>query len=82
MGPINSKVYRSLINSVIIPDKMEIQLVPEEGHRDLIVTIDGENKFYNNVDNITTKIDDKKIKCLRLSHYNFPQKINEKLLTD
>ena len=24
----------------------------------------------------------KKIKCLRLSHYNFPQKINEKLLTD
>ena len=82
MGPINSKVYRSLINSVIIPDKMEIQIVPEEGHRDLIVTIDGENKFYDNVDNITTKIDDKKIKCLRLSHYNFPQKINEKLLTD
>lgn len=82
MGPINSKVYRSLINSVIIPDKMEITLVPEEGHRNLIVTVDGENNFYNNVDSIVTKIDDKKIKCLRLSHYNFPQKINEKLLTD
>ena len=82
MGPINSKVYRSLINSVIIPDKKEITLVPEENHRNLIVTVDGENKFYDNVDNITTIIDDKTIKCLRLSHYNFPQKLNEKLLTD
>lgn len=82
MGPINSKVYRSLINSVIIPDKKEITLIPEENYRDLIVTVDGENNFYDNVDNITTKIDDKKIKCLRLSHYNFPEKINEKLLTD
>ena len=82
MGPINSKVYKSLINSVIIPDKKEITLIPEENHRNLIVTVDGENNFYNNVDNIKTKIDDKKIKCLRLSHYNFPEKINEKLLTD
>ena len=82
MGPINSKVYRSLINSVIVPDKKEIILKPEENHKNLIVTVDGENNVYNNVDNITTKIEDKKIKCLRLSHYNFPEKINEKLLTD
>ena len=82
MGPINSKVYRSLVNSVIIPDKKEISLIPQDGHRNLIITIDGENNFYENVENIVTKIDDKKIKCLRLSHYNFPEKINEKLLSD
>lgn len=82
MGPINSKVYRSLINSVIVPDKKVISLIPEENHKDIIVTVDGENNVYNNVDSIVTKIDDKKIKCLRLSHYNFPKKINEKLLTD
>lgn len=81
MGPINSKVYKTLFNSVIIPDKKEITLVPE-GSNSLLVTIDGENKIYDNVESISTKIDDKKIKCLRLSHYNFPQKINEKLLTD
>lgn len=80
MGPINSKVYKSLVNSVIIPDKKEITLIPE--NKSLLVTIDGENKLYNEVESISTKIDDKKIKCLRLSHYNFPQKINEKLLTD
>lgn len=82
MGPINSKTYKSLINSVIIPDKKEILLVPKEGHKNLIVTVDGENNFYDNVDSIITKIDDKKIKCLRLSHYNFSEKINEKLLSD
>ena len=31
--------------------------------------------YYDEVDNIITKIDNKKIKCLRLSHYNFPEKI-------
>ena len=82
MGPINTKSYKSLVNSVIIPDKMEINLVPQTNHRDIIVTIDGENNYYDEVDNIITKIDNKKIKCLRLSHYNFPEKINEKLLTD
>ncbi len=45
------------------------------------MTIDGDNKIYNNVDSIQTVIKDKKIKCLRFSHYNFPQKINEKLLS-
>jgi len=80
MGPINSKVYKSLVNSVIIPDKKEITLMPE--NKSLLLTIDGENKLYNDVESISTKIDDKKIKCLRLSHYNFPEKINEKLLSD
>ncbi|MBQ9072220.1 MAG: NAD(+)/NADH kinase [Bacilli bacterium] len=82
MGPINSKVYKSLVNSIIIPDKKEIMITPEDNHKDLMITVDGEHSVYNNVDNITTKIDDKKIKCLRLSHYSFAQKINEKLLSD
>lgn len=82
IGPINSKVYRSLLNSVIIPDKKVIDIIPELDKKDLLVTIDGENNYYDNVSSISTKIDSKKIKCLRLKHYNFPQKINEKLLMD
>lgn len=82
IAPLNSKTYKSLVNSVIIPDKKEIGIIPAEGYNNLLLTIDGENKVYNGVERITAKIDDKRIKCLRLSHYNFPQKINEKLLTD
>lgn len=80
MAPINSKAYKSLVNSVIIPDKKEITLIPE--NKSLLLTIDGENKIYNEVESISTKIDARKIKCLRLSHYNFPEKINEKLLSN
>ena len=80
MGPINSKAYKSLVNSVIIPDKKEITLIPE--NKSLLLTIDGKNKVYSDVETISTKIDDKKIKCFRLSHYNFPEKINEKLLSN
>ena len=82
IGPINSKVYKSLINSVIIPENREISIIPNTDKRDLIVTVDGVNINYDKVDKITTKIGNKKIKCLRLNRYNFPQKINEKMLND
>ncbi len=80
IAPLNSKVYRSLLNSVIIPDKNLITIIPNKEKNDLIITIDGENHTYQSVQKIETKIEDKKIKFVRLSHYNFPQKINEKLL--
>lgn len=82
IAPLNSKVYRSLLNSVIIPDKKEIEIIPSNIKDDYIVTIDGENNIYDNVEKITTVINDKKIKTLRLSKYNFSEKIKEKLLND
>lgn len=80
IGPINSKAYQSLCNSVIIPSNMKIIVIPEN-KKDIMITIDGDNKVFHNVESIDTTIQDKKIKCLRFSHYNFPQKINEKLLS-
>lgn len=79
MGPINSKAYQTLSNSVIIPSNMKIIIKPK--NQGVMVTVDGNNLIYCNVSNINTIIKDKKIKCLRFSHYNFPQKINEKLLS-
>ncbi len=82
IAPINSKVYRSLVNSVIIPSKKLISIYPDKDKKDILVTIDGTNKFYKNVKRIDTIISCKRIKCLRMSHYHFSTKINEKLLTD
>ena len=81
IGPINSSSYRTLPNSLIVPTSKEIVVEPLAGINNLMVTIDGENNIYDEVENINTSIKDKKIKCLRFSHYNFPQKINEKLLS-
>ena len=78
LGPLNSKVYSTLSNSIIVPSKMKIKLIPN--NKNIILTVDGINITYNNIDSIETCIYDKKIKLLRFSHYNFFQKINEKLI--
>lgn len=80
IAPINSKVYRTLPNSVIVPDKKEILLIPHLENKNLLITIDGDNHYYEDVTVITTTIDQKKIKVLRLSNYSFSNKIYEKLL--
>ncbi|MDD4036496.1 MAG: NAD(+)/NADH kinase [Bacilli bacterium] len=82
IAPLNTKVYRTLLNSVIIPNHKEIMIEPENDKKDLLLTIDGDNYYYDNVSYIRTEVKNKIIKCIRLKHYNFPEKINEKLLTD
>lgn len=80
LAPINSSVYHTLNNPVIIPSNTNIVIKPQ--NEDVMVTMDSDYKIYHNVDMINTAIKDKKIKCLKFSHYNFPQKINEKLLAE
>ncbi|NMA50397.1 MAG: NAD(+)/NADH kinase [Mollicutes bacterium] len=82
IAPINTKVYRALRNSVIIPNHKEIIVEPEFDKKDLHISFDGNSYYFDNVKKIKTEIKDKTIKCIRLKHYNFPKKINEKLLTD
>lgn len=79
MAPINSIRYRSLINSIIIPDKKIIKIVPD--NENMLISIDGINKPFDDVKQVESTIDEKIIKCLRFSHYSFPKKINEKLLS-
>lgn len=78
MAPINSSVYRTIPYSIILSDKDKVKLVPE--NKTVLVTVDGKNIVFENVDNIVSQVSDKKVKSLRFSHYNFAQKINEKLL--
>lgn len=79
IAPLNNKSYRSLLNSVILPENKVISLFPQR-NRDLLITIDGENKYYENVIKVETVVDKKRINCLRRKGYNFVEKINEKFL--
>ena len=79
IAPLNNKSYRTLLNSVILPENKVISLIPQR-NKDLLITIDGENKFYDNVLCVETVVDKKRINCLRRKGYNFVQKINEKFL--
>ncbi len=82
MGPINTRAYQTLSNPVIVPSNVNVILKPISDNNEVIVTIDGVTPTMDDIESITTSIKDKKIKCLRFSHYNFPQKINEKLISN
>ena len=45
-----------------------------------IITIDGDNHYYNNLLDINISIGDRKIRLIRKKDYNFIQKVNDKFL--
>ena len=45
IAPLNNKSYRNLLNSVILPDNKEITIKPCNRTKDLLITIDGDNKY-------------------------------------
>ena len=79
IAPLNNKSYRNLLNSVILPENMKVTIVPKNSN-DILITIDGENSFYNDILKIETYVDEKRINCLRRKDYDFAKKINEKFL--
>lgn len=80
IAPLNSKAYRSLLNSVIIPEEKIIHIIPKKDKRNLILSIDGETNSYKNIEEIISKVGDKKIYCLRMNNYDYTNIINEKFL--
>lgn len=79
IAPLNSKVYRSLTNSVIIPENKLITIVPKDGCDQLLITVDGENYFFVGVSKVETVVNSKKIHCLRFST-KFVEKVHDKFL--
>ena len=76
IAPLNNKVYKTLSNSVIIPQNKIITL---ETNNSIILTIDGENIIYENIGKIETFIN-KTIKFIRMNGYDYTKKVNEKFL--
>lgn len=79
VAPLNSKSYRVLQNSVIIPEQRKVKLISTSRNKNFILTIDGENHIYNHVVEIEIIVK-RKIKLLRMNEYDYTKKINEKFL--
>jgi len=82
IAPLNSKTYRPLLNSLIIPENIVIEIIPSKSKSSLLLSIDGDNKIYNNVRSIKTVVTNKRIICLRLENYNFFEKISDKFISN
>ncbi|MBR4178952.1 MAG: NAD(+)/NADH kinase [Bacilli bacterium] len=80
IAPINSKIYRNLLNPIIVPEKMHIEIYPIK--KTILAIFDGENKKYKDVKKIECYVKNKKLKFLRMKDYNFIDIVNEKFLND
>ena len=79
IAPMNNKSYRTLTNSLIIPSTKIITILPSKRRNNLLLTIDGNNSFYSEVDKIEIRMN-KSIKIIRKKDYNYIRKINDKFL--
>lgn len=80
IAPLNSKVYSSLRNSIVIPQEKQIIIKPSNMKKSFIITIDGENKLYNDITSIKIVVRKKRIQCFRNADYHFINKVHEKFL--
>ncbi len=80
IAPLNSKSYRNLLNSVVIPGSMRVRIFPKKEKQDITITIDGDNHTYQNVTSIESIIDKKVIRVIRMNDYNLIERINDKFL--
>ena len=74
-----SIVYSDLHTMQITPESRIVSLIPKELSNQLIITVDGENKSYNDVQKIEISVK-KKIKFVRMTEYDYTKKIHEKFL--
>lgn len=78
IAPIKNKVYRTISNSLILPASKTIKLTSNIDNR-MIITVDGRNKVYEHVSEVTTSIKNH-INVFRKADYNYIKKINDKFI--
>lgn len=80
LAPINNKIYKSIINPVVLPENKVIKMYPVERTKDLIILSDGVKHIIKDVIRVEVQISKDKLKCIRLNEYDYTTIINDKFL--
>lgn len=81
IAPINSKSYRCLSNSLIIPDNTPIVLTPEfRDESSVLIIVDGKQFTYDNIYKMSFGFSDMKLKRLTMNKKNFWANVRDKFL--
>jgi len=79
IAPLNSRVYSSLRNSLIIPENKTVTILPRSKRNEFLITVDGCNYTFSDVQKVDTVVDQKRIRVLRFSN-QFVDKVHDKFL--
>lgn len=79
MAPINNSVYRNFTSSLLAPNSEKIVIIPTDTN-DAIISTDGFNNSFVGIKKITISISEKEVKIVRLSGFDFWNKVKSKFL--
>ena len=79
LAPTNNSIISNLRNPLVLSNERTITIKPLK-IKDLLLTIDGENKLFNDVSEITIKKSKKTINILTTNEYSFIKRIHEKII--
>ena len=81
LSPINTNAYRSFTSSIIVPKDTDIRIIPEFRFEDsVLIVIDGVEYRLKKISDIKVFTSDVKLKLLRLSDYEFWNRVSKKFL--
>ncbi|MDR1245868.1 MAG: NAD(+)/NADH kinase [Clostridiales Family XIII bacterium] len=80
-APINNSAYRSFTSSILLPPHLSVNVFPEfVRERDILVAADGAERAYTEVKRIRVAFSGETVRLLRFPHYDFWNKVKQKLL--
>ena len=82
MGAIATKAYNSYRNPTVFDQNTKVLIKPRENLKHYLITYDGIDKKYEDVESVETYLEDSKIKMLKLNDYSFASRIHSKLISD
>ena len=80
IAPMNTTAYRSFTSSILLPDDMNIGIIPESPEKRIYIANDGEISSYANVREIEVRKSTKVVNLIRFKDYDFWNKVKDKFL--
>jgi NAD+ kinase len=81
IAPLNNSAYRSFTSSVLLPPHLSVNVFPEfVREHDILIAADGAEHTYTDVKRIHVAFSGERVRLLRFPHYDFWNKVKQKLL--
>ena len=80
LAPMNTTAYRSFTSSILLPDVMNLGIIPESLENKIYIANDGEITGYSNVKEIEVRKSSKVVNLIRFKDYDFWSKVKDKFL--
>ena len=81
LAPISSASYRSLLNSVVMPGRLEVSMIPETKYeKGILIVQDGTEHLIENIDRVVTTMSNVFINRLHIDDNGYWINLRDKFI--